>query len=611
MRVLLIIPTSGYKQGYPTYFSTADFPSGFAYLASAIHNAGHEVLGLNPNNDASYRSAYDMVYDKIFQSLKKDKPDLIGLGGLSTDFKFIKDAIQIIRKLAPDTPIVCGGGIINFDAEFIFSTLRPDFCIIGEGEEVLVQLVNMLECGRRDYEEIANFGYWDNDIAKFTKRKFNYVDLDKRAFPDYEPFGAKKMLDEYAMATRYVYRYTRPRPRPMTIVSARGCPFSCTFCVHNKEGKYRSRSIDNIMQEIKELYEQYHFNVLIILDELFVAKKERLREFCVALLDAREKYGWDFDWIFQTHANASLDREVLEMAKKAGCYCFTYGIESASPRVLASMNKKTKPSQIAKATGIASSAGIGFYAVLIFGDVAETEETIQETMSFFSQHLLDIHIYGASISPYPGSKLFDDCIKKGLIPDRLQYYEHIDEQIYNMTTIPNRVFFPWMYLMIYLLRFFRFAKSTNASKWTIDSEAANDSIALYYKKAIYEIWAKCPHCAKEGYFRELLVDNRVIAAGANKSGFSLEAFIMRVVGLSANKYKTPQLILKGGLLFLISFRRPIFKTLKPLLGDSEFTQSFTTGCPHCNKRITVNISTDSVKHRFNTIRKLLRMVLRG
>lgn len=609
MRVLLIIPTSGYKQGYPTFFSSADFPAGFAYLASAIHNAGHEVFGLNPNNDASYKSAYDMVHDKIVHSINTNKPDLIGLGGLSTDFKFIKDAMRIIRELVPDTPIVCGGGIVSFDPEFIFSTLRPNFCIIGEAEEILIQLINKLESGKQDYEAIANLGYWNNNVAKFTERNFNYIDLDKRAFPDYEPFGLKKTLNEYAMATRYVYRYTRPNPRPITIVSARGCPFSCTFCVHNREGKYRARSIENIMAEIKELYEQYHFNVLIILDELFVAKKERLRDFCIALNDSRQKYGWDFDWIFQTHANSSLDSEVLEMARKAGCYCFTYGVESASPRVLASMNKKIKPSQIAKATDIANSVEIGFYAALIFGDVAETEETIHESMSFFSQHLTDTHIYAAAISPYPGSKLYNDCIKKGLISDKLDYYEHIDEQIYNMTTIPNRVWFPWVYLTIYLWRFFQFAKSTNALRWTIDADAVDDPVAGYYKKNVYKVYAKCPHCEKESYYREILTDNRVTATGANKSAFSFEGFVMRVVGLGANKYKLPQMVIRGGLFFMLSFWRPLFKFLKPLMGEDEFTQSFVTGCQRCNKRITVKIPMGSVKHRFNTIRKLLRMVL--
>ena len=612
MKVLLILPTSGYKHGYPSFFSSADFPTGFAYIAAAIRNSGHEVIGLNPNNDASYKSAYEMVRDKISRSLLENKPDLIGVGGLSTDYKFIKDAMQIIRKKASHTPIVCGGGIINGDAEFMFTTLRPDFCIIGEGEETLVHLINMLESSERDYGKIDNLGYWDNGMPVFTRQNFDYVDLDERAFPDYEPFGINMMLDEFSMATRYVYRYKRPNPRPMTIVSARGCPFSCSFCTDKKYGKYRVRSIEKVIQEIKELYDQYHFNILIILDELFVARKERLRKFCIALIEARKKFGWDFDWIFQTHANSSLDRADFELAKKAGCYCFTYGVESASPRVLASMNKKSKPSQIAKALNIADTLGIGFYAVFIFGDVAETAETIQESMSFFAEYCLDTHIYGAAISPYPGSRLFDYCQKKGLISDKMDYYEHIDEQIFNMTKIPNRIWFPWSYLVIYLWKFFQFAKSTNATYCEVDTKTTNDPIALHYRKIIYEIKAVCPYCAKENHYREMLrsKDETLVESTNNNIWMSMTSFLRRITGLNINKYNMPKLILRGTLLLMISFKHPLFKSLKPLMGANEVVPFFTTGCQHCNKRININIPEGNVDHSFNTIRKVLKKVLK-
>ena len=77
MKVLLIIPTFGYNHGYPKFFSNSDFPTGFAYLASAIKNAGHKVIGLNPNNDSSYKSAKDMVYSKISQCLLDIAQDIL------------------------------------------------------------------------------------------------------------------------------------------------------------------------------------------------------------------------------------------------------------------------------------------------------------------------------------------------------------------------------------------------------------------------------------------------------------------------------------------------------------------------------------------------------
>ena len=636
---MLVIPTFGYNHGYPTFFSNSDFPTGFAYLASAIKNAGHKVIGLNPNNDPSYKSAKDMVYSKISQCLLDHDPDLIGLGGLSADYHFIRDALEIIRDRAPETPVVLGGGIIENDEEFIFSTLHPDFSIIGEAEETIVELISMLASGKQEYGEIANLSYWDKDTPVISRRDFNYIHLDERVFPDYEPFDMDRMLDEYSLATRYVYRYVRPNPRVMSIVSARGCPFTCTFCIHGRadDRKYRIRSMKSIMAEIKQLYDRYNFNILIILDELFIAKKGRLKEFCIALNKEKKKYNWDFNWIFQTHANSEIDYKIFKMAKDEGCYTFTYGLETASPKVLDSMQKKSKLPEIIKAINLADDLGLGFYAAFIFGDIAEDKQTIDETMSFFNRHCKNLHLNFTAISPYPGSKLFTDCINRGIITDKKEYYETIDEQVYNMTNIPNRIYFPWVYLVMYLGQFFQYTKSTKATLFKKDGEAtANNPIALHRQQAIYKIKAECPHCKKENNYTELLNDE--VVANTSKNGedailtettlhnpahdplyepkskipnnghqnATLQEILRRMVGVRVKQYNLTKLISEGAIYFLVSFMNPIYKNLKPLIGENKLEPYFVTGCQNCNKRIKVIIPLNKYNHKFNTIRWLLK-----
>jgi len=231
------------------------------------------------------------------------------------------------------------------------------------------------------------------------------------------------------------------------------CPFSCSFCVHKTQRKYRARSIDNIMAEIEQLYDRYRFNLLIILDELFAANKTRLREFCERMLEGRREHGWDFDWIFQTHANARLDAESLQMAKAAGCNYFSYGIESASPTVLKSMNKRIKPEQIRSAIELADEVGIGFGGNFIFGDTAETSDTIGETLRFLTSHCLDCHLYVGDVRPYPGSRLFEQCLESGIVRDKAEYYETIDRTVYNMTSMPDGEWASWMNTVISLSRF--------------------------------------------------------------------------------------------------------------------------------------------------------------
>ncbi len=371
MRVLLIVPTIHYKDNkYPVYLSFSDFPTGYGYIAAALKQAGHEVIGLNLNNDSSFHSAYEMISVRIADAILRKIPDLIGIGGICIDYKFIKDAISIIRQTDPTIPIVLGGGIVSNDTEFIFNLLKPDYAIVGEADEAIVELAN-----RRLHE---------NGTLDVRTIYVRTPDVNNLPIPDYEPFGVQDMIDNHSMATRVLYRYSRPYPRPFILLASRSCPYACTFCTHGGDRpKYRARSIENIMAEIKVMYERYKFNVLIVVDELFAVNKERMRAFCETLLESKRTYGWDFDWMFQTHANARLDKDTLELAKLAGCYFFSYGIESASPKVLASMNKKTKVPQIVEAIKLAHDAGIGFGGNLIFGDPAETPETIVESFDFF------------------------------------------------------------------------------------------------------------------------------------------------------------------------------------------------------------------------------------
>jgi len=158
MRVSLIVPTHQYIPDSPqvAFLSASDFPTGYGYLASSLKEAGHEVIGCNPNNIIGYPTQREMVEAVICKPLKESQPDLVGIGGLCTDYHFIKDAIKIIRKVNPLTPIVLGGGIVTYDAEFIMNLLKPDYAIVGEGEETIVKLAN-----KEPLEKIPNLWYWE------------------------------------------------------------------------------------------------------------------------------------------------------------------------------------------------------------------------------------------------------------------------------------------------------------------------------------------------------------------------------------------------------------------------------------------------------------------
>ena len=474
MRILLVVPTFHYKapfqEGGGQALSLSDFPSGFAYLAASLKQAGHEVVGLNLNNIKGYPSPKLMLQDILTKKLTDVKPDLVGLGGLCTDYAFLKDAIAIVRANST-VPVVLGGQIVTNDADFIFHDLKPDYAIAGEADGAIVELADTLAQGQK--------------LEPFIARATVIKDIDSLPLPDYEPFGVQDMLDNHSMDTRLLYRYPRPYPRPFNIVASRSCPFNCTFCVHGHRIPYRARSIESIMAEIKQTYEQYQFNILVLLDELFAVNKKRMIEFCQAVIEGKQKHGWDFDWMFQTHASARLDLETLRLAKQAGCFLFSYGLESASPAVLKSMNKRMKVEQVVEAMDMAKQAGIGFSANLIFGDVVETQETWAESLSFWLEHGQENFIFLANLMPYPGSKLFENIKVK----NKRAYYERIDEGVVNMTTISDKSFEELIRLTSHLERAWLFVKPV------LNPHCEREGVKMH------KIWGTCPYCGVESMYR--------------------------------------------------------------------------------------------------------------
>ena len=250
------------------------------------------------------------------------------------------------------------------------------------------------------------------------------------------------------------------------------------------------------------MYDRYRFNILIILDELFAVKKERLIDFSNGVLEGMEKYGWDFDWMFQTHANARFDLESLKLAKKAGCYMFSYGLESASPTVLKSMNKKMDITQVGEVIKMAEEAGIGFSANLIFGDIAETPETIAESMAFWLEYGKTSNIFPGEVKPYPGSKLFEVCQERGMFKDKREYYEHINTFKVNMTSMSDELYNELINLAFYMENKWLFPKKVLNPKYEI--ETTDGLYRNYVGGDYYKITGGCPHCGKGVEYRQLM-----------------------------------------------------------------------------------------------------------
>jgi len=347
------------------------------------------------------------------------------------------------------------------------------------------------------------------------------------------------------------------------------------------------------MMELEQLYEMYRFNILAVVDELFAVNRSRLWEFCEAVIRRRSTLGWDFDWSFQTHASASLKLEDIRLAKAAGCYFFSYGLESASPKVLASMKKKTRPSQYVEAIQHAHGARVGFGGNFIFGDVAETTDSVSETITFMNRHLRDDHVNLGLVLPFPGSDLFEDCVARGIIRDKREFYEHEVGGIFNMTAMQDPL---WWSLMLGIREkndSLGWVRETIADAWSPETETAFSPVFARSGKTVLRVSAKCPHCGEK--IRIVEAVDEVRKEGV-RSFLSMALRVFRndggTVGTFLRHRVQPFLKRKSQ---MRGFRRDhaVFGLLDDLNEKGvSARRMFATACPQCHKRFRVKIDPD-------------------
>jgi len=418
-KILIIIPRYEYtnKKNY-----SYTFPLGLAYISSILKKNNYNVDCLNLNH---YNGT---LVNIINYYLDKKKYDFVCTGHNSFGYNTIKIILNTIKK-NPSRPLtILGGSIITAQPNLYFKNLNPDFGVIGEGEETILNLLDSLQ-NNKEIKNVKGIIYKADGKIKITQAREPIEDLDTIPLPDFEGFEFEKLLENASSNQFYPYNaFDNPRVYP--ILGSRSCPFNCTFCYH--EGKYRMRSIENIMGELNQMIRKYKINMISLYDDCFAINKNRLKEFCKRISELRDQLSWELKWCPQLTVRDA-DTTTLKMMKESGCDTLSYGFESYSQKVLKSMKKPITPKQIDCAFKETLKQGMAVQANFIFGDVAETKETAKETLDYWKENAQG-QIQLTFIYPYPGSEIYNHCLKKGIIKDEINFLSNYSSSnILNMT----------------------------------------------------------------------------------------------------------------------------------------------------------------------------------
>jgi radical SAM superfamily enzyme YgiQ (UPF0313 family) len=416
MKIILIQfrfnkPEKGYNPNDSEPTLQYMFPLGLPYISSVLKQYGYDVTCLNLNH-GNGTTEY-LVNKEMF--LKGY--DLAFVGGLSLFYPHIRDLIHTIRIASPKTKIVCGGGIITAQPELMMDLLKPDYGIVGEGEESVLKAVAFPEERLITSEPITN--------------------PDKLPFPDYNSFNFSEYVDNVKMTDYFAFDVV-DNPRVYPLLASRSCPYNCTFCFHPLGQKYRQRSIDNIMEELKQNVPKYNINIVTIYDEMFSNDFERMKEFCGKFKAFSDTLPHKLWFVCNIRVDKVTD-EMLKLMKQSGACTVSYGLESYSQTVLDSMKKHIIPEQIHNAALLTRKNSLGFQGNFIFGDPAETLETAKETLEYVqtNRNILGTAVALDFVVPFQGSQLYKRCVIEGTIPNELKLIK--DREITGYPKFPTNM----------------------------------------------------------------------------------------------------------------------------------------------------------------------------
>jgi len=387
MKVSLLYPSWTEECGEIAHFSKRVGklpPLNLAYLAAIAEREGHEVRVIDGEADG-------ISLEKVVEKTSEFNPDVIGITATTPFYHVSVNLAKLLKEKKSDMKIVIGGPHITVLKERVFENFF-DYGFIGESDNSWPKFLRAVE-ERRDVSNIKGILYRENGEVKFTGDYEPVGDINSIPFP------ARRLLnnENYRMGT------LEGEKRFTSIMTVRGCPFSCIFCSTKVFGKdTRRREPKKVVEEMKECINNYGTEHFSFLDDTLTLNKEHFSEICDLII--KEKLGITFEG--STRANL-VDEEIVKKMANAGLIRLSFGLESVDENIRRVMKKQVPLESYVASNKITNKYGIETSNSCMIGLPGETEETIRKTLRFLREHR---EIKQASLSiavPYPGTELYE------------------------------------------------------------------------------------------------------------------------------------------------------------------------------------------------------------
>lgn len=386
-------------------------PLGLGYIAAVLESMGIEVKivdclleGWNNRIPVSNEIIrIGLSEDRITEIIREFNPDIISVNSQFTrQYKNAHAIYRLAKLINPEIITIAGGAHPSVMPEFALQDQNLDFVIIGEGEQAINELVSALSTDPTKVPSIDGLGYKVDGSIHINPKTHFIEDLDSILSPSWHLMNVERYfgLD--------VCHGKRTCTRFFSIITSRGCPARCVFCTaFNVWGRrYRARSVQNVVDEIKFLKTHYDIEELLIEDDNFTFDVQRAEQICNQIIEDKLNIRFDTP---NGIAAYKLSPELLLKMKMAGFERINLAIESGNQDAL--LKRIKKPLRLEKVKEIieyCQSINLDVGAFFIVGIPGTSIGQMWDNYRFCRKLKL-FEPFISVATPYPGSDLYKTC----------------------------------------------------------------------------------------------------------------------------------------------------------------------------------------------------------
>ncbi len=401
-------------------------PIGLAYVAAVLRDAGHRISVIDAPGEVLDRfqridspignlQLNGLTPEEIVERLESDTEILAITHMFLHEWPSIREIAERAKAKIPGLLVVLGGeNATAFAKSILEESDAVDYCVLGEGEATMVELVARLKAGVST-EDLAGLASRMSGSAQSAGLPERLTQVDEIPRPAWEFFP----VEQY-MQTDDNYGVHRGRSIPM--LATRGCPYRCTFCSSPQmwTTRYKTRDPQDVVDEIKDYVQRYGVNNVNFCDLTAIIKREWTIEFCNLLKQADLGITWQLPVGTRSEA---LDEEVLRLCYETGCRNITYAPESGSQRMLDAIKKRVSLPKLLSSLRAAHKLGLVTRVNYIIGHPVEERRDLWKTyFLMLKTALLGCQDTAVMVfAPYPGSADTQALIDEGKLEVNEEY----------------------------------------------------------------------------------------------------------------------------------------------------------------------------------------------